>query len=131
LIEIYSDKKSILNELIIKKTWNEIVEIWSEEYKNVMNRKNFEIIEDILFIVKIWDNEYYGFDEFSRQLKQSVENSENKSIWEIFWIEERNDRTEIEKLNSEIDELAKWFYYENDSVPEDWVEDKQCRFDYS
>jgi hypothetical protein len=124
LINIYSDKNIILNELTIKKNWNEIVEVWSDEYNEIMKSKKFEIIEDILFTVKIWDNEYYWFDNFKENFKNWI--IEKKSIWEIFGLEEKKDN-EIEKINKEIDELSNWFYYENDTTPEDWVEEKQGR----
>lgn len=53
--------------------------------------------------------------------------NKNQTIWEVFGLVWDDKSEEIEKLNSKIDELAKWFYYENDSIPDDWEEEKQGR----
>lgn len=121
LIEIYSDKDSLINDLLIKKEWWEIVENTSDEFEKIMKSRDFEIEDDVLFIVKIWWVEYFGFDDLKEELKNWKE--ENKSIWEILGLENKDNSKEIDKLNLEIDELARWFYYENNSVPEDWEEE--------
>lgn len=125
LIGIYSDKDSLINDLVIKKAGSEIVENWSDEFNEIIQSKDFEIIDDVLFIVKVWDTEYFGFDNFKEILENWKE--EWKSIWEIFGLDNEDKTKEIKKLNSEIDKLAKWFYYENNSVPEDYEEEKQGR----
>jgi type I restriction-modification system DNA methylase subunit len=125
LIKIYSDKDSLICDLVIKKEWSEIVENGSLEFNEIMKSKNFEIEDDILFSIKVWWVEYFWFDNLKTILKSWKE--ENKNIWEILGLDDWKNTDEIKKINSEIDELSKWFYYENDSVPDDYVEDKQGR----
>lgn len=132
LIEMYSDKKEeILENLIIKKSWNEILSHKSEEFEKIINSKDFEIIDDILFVVKIWWVEYFWFDDFKEKLLPNpnplITGEETKSIWEIIWIIKDDNSKEIKKINSQIDILAKRFYYENKNIPEDFEEEKQGR----
>ena len=121
MIEIYSDKDSVISDLIIKKEWSEIIENGSDEFNEIMNSKDFEIEDDILFIVKVWDVEYFGFDDLKEKIISWKE--ENKSIWEILGLDSDDNDKEVEKLNAEIDELSKWFYYENSNVPDDYIEE--------
>ena len=125
LIKIYSDNENLTDDLIIKENWWNIIKNKSDEFKKIMNLKDFEIIDDILFIVKIWNKEYFGFDNFKDIL--ITWKREWKNIWKIFGLDNEDKTEEIKKLNFEIDDLAKWFYYENDSIPEDYEEDKQGR----
>ncbi len=125
LIEIYSENESLIENLIIKKSSNEIIENGSEEFNTIIKSRDFEFVDDILFIVKINWIEYYWFDKFKDILMIWKEN--NKTIWEIFWIDNKDKSIEIKKINSQIDELANWFYYENDTIPEDYEEEKQGR----
>ena len=123
LINIYSDTDSLIEDLVIKKEWLEVVENGSEEFNTIMNNRDFEIENDVLYIVKIWWIEYFGFDDVSSELESWK--AKNKAIWEILGLNDKTNDTKINKLNSEIDKLAKWFYYENKSIPEDYEEEKQ------
>lgn len=126
LIDIYSDKKnSVLNELIIRKAWKLIVEIWSDEYYEIIKSKDFEIIDDNnIFYIKIWITEYFWFDDFKDKFEDNNDNS--KAIWEILWINEsKNNSEEIKEINNQIDELANWFYSYNWNLENDNNESNQ------
>lgn len=124
LIGIYKEKEGVITALPIFKRGNELLEIGSEEYDRFIASRDFEIVEDILYALKVDGIEYYGLDG----LKPEIEGWKKswKSLWEILGVDTSEIQKKIEKINTEIDTLAYWFYHENTSVPSDFIEDKQA-----
>ncbi len=88
-----------------------------------MNSRDFEIIDDVLFVIKIGEVEYFGFDNYKETVQKAKEQGE--TLGEALGFDNSDVEKQIQKINAEIDALAEWFYFENKSVPSDYKEEVQ------
>ena len=121
----YNEIVDIANQLIqlekeedcgisLKKKWeDDILDTNWEEFKNLINSKNYELVNSPIWLeIKDWWNQYIiiWWDSYDISSKYS---EWDKTIWELLWIRFSNDKEKEEKkkqLNQRIDEIVDEFY---------------------
>ena len=124
-IKKYNEIVDIANQLIqlereedsgisLKKKWeDDILDTNCEEFKNLINSKNYELVNSPIWLeIKIWWNQYiiiwWDSDDILSRYSEW-----DKTIWELLWIRFSNDKEKEEKkkqLNQRIDEIVDEFY---------------------
>ena len=121
----YNEIVDIANQLIqlekeedcgisLKKKWeDDILDTNWEEFKNLINSKNYELVNSPIWLeIKNWWNQYiiiwWDSDDILSRYSEW-----DKTIWELLWIRFSNDKEKEEKkkqLNQRIDEIVDEFY---------------------
>jgi len=121
----YNEIVDIANQLIqlereedsgisLKKKWeDDILDTNWEEFKNLINSKNYELVNSPIWLeIKNWWNQYiiiwWDSDDISSKYSEW-----DKTIWELLWIRFSNDKEKEEKKkqsNQRIDEIVDEFY---------------------